>query len=327
MTAGAGDYPAGWQQVMPRGGAEVRHGYTLDHLHVLAKIAVDRAWSRAAGYAERLEAAWYGIVEHLSAAGSPPQSWDLIDAGRSAVDQVIRADLRQNGIRLRDPYEGRESARNYWRYWWHQAAPAPSCENRVVERHALGQIWPLLSERHRQALTALAACEDYRLAAASMGITVGTFQVHVSKARKAFLAYWHEGEQPSGVWGTDRRRGNNQAPGERGTAPRRPATRAVTRRRGRPGRPLVHGTASAYTNHGCRCVSCTQAQTLKAAERRRAAGIQPRKRVTDAQRAEAARLRGEGRSWRAIGTALGISDVSAIRAVNGRAPVPVRRSA
>jgi DNA-directed RNA polymerase specialized sigma24 family protein len=272
MTVTAEGHPAAWRPVTMHGGTEVRHGYTLDHLHVLAKMAVNRAWSRAADYVERLEAAWFGVAEHLSAAASRPQSWDLIHAGRVAVDQMIDADLRQHGTRLRDPYEGPESARNYWRYWWDQAVPAPSCENRVVERQALRQIWPLLSARHREALAALAAYQDYQLAAASMGITTGTFQVHISRARRAFLAYWHEGEKPSRTWGTDRRRGNNRDPGERPARKRRPATRAVARRRGRPERELVHGCATTYTNHGCRCGPCTRAVTAKAAEYRRASG-------------------------------------------------------
>ncbi len=193
MTVTAGDYPAAWRPVTMHGGTEVRHGYTLDHLHALAKVAVNRAWSRAADYGERLEAAWYGIAEHLCATASPPRPWDLIKAGTDAVDHMIADDLRQHGTRLGDPYEGPESARNYWRFWWDQAVPAPSCESRVVERQALRQIWPLLPARHRQALTALAAYGDYRLAAASMGITAGTFGVHISRARRVFLAHWHEG--------------------------------------------------------------------------------------------------------------------------------------
>jgi DNA-directed RNA polymerase specialized sigma24 family protein len=308
-----------------RGAAEVRHGYTLDHLHALAKIAVRRAWSRAADYTDRLDTAWYGITEHLCAAASPPQPWDLIEAGRSAVDQMIKDDLRQHGARRRDPYEGAQSARNYWRFWWDQATPVPSCENQVVDRHAFRQIWPLLSARHRQALAALAAYEDYPRAAAAMGITTGTFQVHISRARRAFLAHWHEGEKPSRVWGTDRRARATRTPGEQSSGRRRPPTRPVKRRRGRPEHQLVHGRASTYTNHGCRCASCTQAATVRAAAYRRARGARPRSLLTDAHRAEATRLRQAGRTWREIGIALDISQTSAIRAVNGRAPARPRR--
>jgi hypothetical protein len=85
MTVTAGDYPAAWRPVTMPGTAEVRHGYTLDHLHVLAKLAVSRAWSRAANYVERLEAAWYGITEHLCAAAAPPQSWARIEGNLSSL--------------------------------------------------------------------------------------------------------------------------------------------------------------------------------------------------------------------------------------------------
>lgn len=318
MTSRAGPRAA-WRQAAPRGTAIVRHGFSVDHLHVLAKMAVNRAWSQAADYPDRIEAAWSGICEHLCAVADPPQPWDLIHAGRAAVDQMAKDELRHHGTRHRDAYEGPGSARNFLRYWWDQGVPAASCENRVVDAVALQQIWPRLSARHREALTALAAFEDYRAAAASMGITPGTFKVHISKARQAFLAMWHEGEQPSRVWGTDRRRGNNKQPGDR-AAKRRPATRAVARRAGRPQTARVHGRASTYTNHRCRCIPCTQAATAEATRARRALGIQPRKVLTNGDRAEAARLRKAGKTWREIGEILGFSEATAIRAVNGREP-------
>jgi hypothetical protein len=317
MTSQTGACGA-WRQATPRGDAIVRHGFSLEHLHVLAKMAVNSAFSRAADYPDRLEAAWFGICEHLCAAPDPPQSRELIHAGRAAVDQVTRDELRHHGTRNRDPYEGSRSASSFQRYWWDQARPAPSCENRVVDVVAMRQIWPRLSARHRQALAALAAFEDYQAAAASMGITVGTFNVHISKARKAFLVLWHEGEPPSRVWGTDRRRGNNSQPRERATAKRRPASRAVTRRAGRPETARTHGRATTYTNHQCRCIPCTQAAADEATRKRRARGIEPRKVITDTHRARAAELRHQGKPWREIGEILGFSQATVTRAVNGR---------
>jgi hypothetical protein len=293
---------------------EVLHGYTLGNLHSLAKMAVNWSRSRAADYADRLDTAQYGVSEYLCAAGTPPRPWDLIHAGADAVDRMIAGELRQHGNRYRDAYNGPESAPGYWRFWWDQAVPAPSCENKVVDKVALGQIWPRLRERHREALAALAAFGDYQLAAKSMGIAPGTFNVHVSHARKAFLALWHEGEEPSRPWGTDRRR--DAGPG----GPKRPATKAVTRRAGRPVHELVHGRASTYANHACRCAPCTEAATAKARESRRANGTQVRKTVTAEQKAQAAALRAEGRTWAQVGAALGVSGVTAIRAVNGREP-------
>jgi len=170
-----------------------------------------------------------------------------------------------------------------------------------------------------RALAALATWEDYDLAAEAMGITRGTFGVHIARARREFLALWHEHEQPSRTWGTDRRRGNEGA--RAATPPHRAAARAVNRRKGRgPERELVHGRASTYTNHGCRCPDCTRAATEQAAAGRRAAGVQPRNLLTPERRARAAQLRAEGRTWREVGDALGVSQASAIRAVNGRDP-------
>jgi hypothetical protein len=304
-------------------GTEVLHGYTLDRLQALARIAAGTAWSQAADYDSRLENAWYGIAAHLAAASEPPLPRDLVEAGRTEIDGTASADARQHG-RARparrhpgDRY-GDGLAPRFRTFWWDQSLPVPSCENRVVERLALAQIWPRLSQRHREALAALAALEDYDLAAAAMGITRGTFNVHVSRARREFLALWHEHEQPSRPWGTDRRRGNGGRPA---AAPRhRAAARAVNRRQGRPEREITHGRASTYTNHGCRCPGCTRAATGQATASRRAAGMQPRNLVTPERRAAAARLRAEGLSWRKVGEALGMSQASAIRAVNGRAP-------
>jgi DNA-binding CsgD family transcriptional regulator len=302
---------------------EVMHGFTLGRLHALARIAAGTAWSQAADYDSRLEDAWYGVAAHLAAAARPPAPRDLVDAGRREVDSTVSAGARQHGQahpERRAPGDryGDGLAPRFRTFWWDQSLPVPSCESRVVERLALAQIWPRLSQRHREALAALAASEDYDLAAAAMGVTRGTFNVHVSRARKEFLALWHEHEQPSRAWGTDRRRGNS---GSRAALPRhRAAARAINRRQGRPEHEAVHGRASTYTSHGCRCPRCTRAATEQAAASRRAAGVQPRNLVTPERKARAQQLRAEGLSWRKIGETLGISEASAIRAVNGSAP-------
>jgi hypothetical protein len=38
---------------------------------------------------------------------------------------------------------------------------------------------------------------------------VSTYQSHLSEARRAFYALWHEGEQPSRLWAHDFRGGQN----------------------------------------------------------------------------------------------------------------------
>jgi DNA-directed RNA polymerase specialized sigma24 family protein len=252
----------------------VLHGYTLTDIHNISRYVVRyNRWYNAADIQDRFDAAWHAIVEHLLAADEKPTDRDLFHAGRTATDREMRQSQQAHGYNYHQPGTGTRP--NFERYWFTTAAPTPSPENRVVEREALGQIWPNLTPRQQEALTALAATGDYRLAAEALDITQGTLHVLLSKARKRFLACWHEGEEPSKPWGTDRRIGDRAA-----TAPaktkRRAATRAAARRTGRPTRELVHGRASTYTNHACRCVPCTQAATDKARERNRAKGATPR---------------------------------------------------
>lgn len=75
----------------------------------------------------------------------------------------------------------------------------------MAERVALEQIWPRLRPMHREVLAALAAHDDYGLAAASLGKSRKTFTTQISTARHEFLRLWHEGEAPSRPWGQDKR--------------------------------------------------------------------------------------------------------------------------
>lgn len=311
----------GWITV--RGTATLHHGYTLDHLHHLARRAVSASMARAMDYTDRLEAAWSGVVEHLYSSEERPSALALIQAGEAAITRMIRAEHRHHGYAGRDSYAGPESALNFQRYWW--TTPTPSPESRVVDTVSLWQIWDRLSDKQREVLATLAALGDYQAAATRLGITVGTFQVHVSRARRAFFELWHEGEEPSRVWGTDRRVGRRDA-----TAPaktkRRSATRAVTRRTGRPKTEPVHGKASTYNNHGCRCTPCTAAATAKARERSRANGAKPRRRLTVTELDDVRRRNDAGEPLRAIAADLGFTDSYLSRLLSGKlqpAPDPL----
>jgi hypothetical protein len=193
--------------VIPLGAVEVRHGYSLDHLHRIARRAVSSSLRTAMDYADRLDAAWHAIVEHLYDSEQLPSSLELIQVGRLAIEDLVRDRCRAHGYRRRNVYAGRGSAPHFQRYWWLATQRAAAPEGRIVEREALRQIWPRLSATHRQVLLALATHGDYQLAAVSLGKTYGTYCVHVANARKAFLRLWHEGEAPSRTWGTDRRVG------------------------------------------------------------------------------------------------------------------------
>jgi DNA-directed RNA polymerase specialized sigma24 family protein len=281
------------------------HGYTLHDLHHLARHAVhtDR-WHRAGDIEDRFDAAWHAIVEQLLTAKEPPTRNDLLWAGRQGCDDEVRQQQRAHGYNHHLPGTGTRP--RFESYWFTASAHTHSPENGVVERHALRQIWPRLTPRQRQALTALAACGDYQLAAAHLGVTEGTFQVLISRARRRFLQLWHEGERPSRMWGTDRRVGSRTA-GVPAATKRRAATRAVVRRTGRPVRELVHGRASTYTNHECRCGPCTQAATDAAREKGRRNGAKPRRRVTVSQLADIRARHENGETIKAIAADVGFS--------------------
>jgi hypothetical protein len=186
------------------GNAELRHGYTLSQVSALSVVAVKRElWHQVADFDERLQIAWYAIVEHIYTADEPPQVRDVILAGFRAISGEVEKTRRFYGLDAKDRYAG--TTAGFERYWWFAGQAAPSPEGKVTERVALAQIWPRLRPLHQQVLAALAAYDDYELAAKSLGKSRKTFTTQVGQARRAFLALWHEGEAPSRPWGVDRR--------------------------------------------------------------------------------------------------------------------------
>jgi hypothetical protein len=180
---------------------ELRHGYTLADLDRLARVAITRdrsaGWSAAGDYDGRFETAWDAIAHHLCATQDAPEPHDLIRAALHALRSDSKAHLRHHGVH--------NNERSFGIFWSEIAGATPSCERKVVERTTLTQIWPQLTPYQQRALLALAALGDYQAAADALGEDYRTFAAKVSKARRAFLALWHEGEQPSRPWGNDRR--------------------------------------------------------------------------------------------------------------------------
>jgi hypothetical protein len=182
----------------------LRHGYTLSQVSELSLVVVRRQrWHQAADFDERLEVAWSAIIEHIYTCDEPPLPGEVIRAGWQAIGTHVDKGHQFHGLDTHDRYAGITGG--FERYWWYAARPAGSPEERVAERVALAQIWPRLRPVHREVLAALAACDDYGLAAESLGKSRKTFAQQVSTARREFLALWHEGESPSRPWGTDRR--------------------------------------------------------------------------------------------------------------------------
>lgn len=184
--------------------AEVAHGYTLCSLDRLSRIAARRTFGGHISYTDRYWLAYSAMSEHLLAAEGPPTSRDLLArASRAIVDHQVD-DAHHHGWSQKK----KTTQVNYLRYWDWAAGVVRSHEPRIVERVALAQIWPRLREVDRQTLTALAATGDRQTAAQSLGITPAAFKRRLQNARKAFLRWWHEGEQPShSPWRHDRRKG------------------------------------------------------------------------------------------------------------------------
>lgn len=291
----------------------IRHGYNLADLNRLARWAIWRVVGSMLDVRTRYEVAWSAIAEALYIApdDQPPAPDDLVRAGQNAIAGHVREEMHHHG---RDRHNGGAPMPRFASYWEGMRLRVGGPEHVVVERTALWQIWPRLTDRQRQVLLALAAHEDYQAAAQALDANPGTFNVNVSHARKRFLELWHEGEEPSRVWGTDRRVGSRTA-AEPPSRERRPATRAVARRNGRPTVDLVHGRASTYTNRGCRCEPCTQAATDKARADRRAKGARARRLITDADLAVARERRAAGETLTAIASDLGFANGALSRAL------------
>lgn len=211
--------------VIPGGPGDLRHGYTLADLDRIARSATSHVGTMASDYTDRLHTAWSAIVEHLYAADHPPAEHDLWHTGRHAIWGEIRSSRRFQGAPVKDLSAGSGEMPSFRRFWWDYASAVPSPEARIVERHALAQIWPQLTDRERQAVLAFAANGSVQAAAEALQITTGAMNSRLQNARRRFLAWWHEGETPSRKWRMD----------------------SGPRRTGQPLKPC--GTPSAYIRH------------------------------------------------------------------------------
>lgn len=183
--------------------AAALYGYGLADIDRLTRLALraDR-WYAAGDMDERFDTARHAIIDALLDAQDAPSRSDLIGAALRASDAAVREHMRTHG---RDGAHGGRPMPAFHRFWEHAPHRGASPETRVVEVHALTQIWPRLTQAEQRALVALAQTDDYRLAAQMLGMRYGTFTTVLSDARRRFLRLWHEGEEPSGVWRTDRR--------------------------------------------------------------------------------------------------------------------------
>ena len=179
----------------------LRFGYTLTELDDIAATAAATVHHRSHLNRDiRVQAAWEAITTHLYATDQAPTRHTLLTLAWTAIRHEARADCAFRGWQ---PGYHATTRPGFERYWALAANPHPSPEAAVVDRLALAQIWPRLRPRHRQLLLALAAHDDYTQAAQAVGLKYHSYLSALSRARRAFLALWHEHETPSRPWGHD----------------------------------------------------------------------------------------------------------------------------
>lgn len=185
----------------------VRHGYTVDDIHTIARQAVftDKSGLRFL-IDERIDAAQFTITVLLHESVRAPTRPELVRAGWHGSTRYIEDEMRHHGVT-----RGGGHIRGSYARYWTPAADIPLAD-RVVDRVALYQIWQCLTERDRSAVAALASESSRVLAARSIGLPAAAFASRLKRARKAFLELWHEGETPSPVWA----RGSSLGPGRGG---------------------------------------------------------------------------------------------------------------
>lgn len=192
-----------------------RHGYTLDAIHHIARLAVHTVGAMGIDWHDRYDIAYSAIAETLYASEQSPQRHELVRAGQLAIYDTI-SDYRHHHGYYKHKTIGSDagpgSSPNFAKFW---ATGSATPVEVLVDRLTVQQILPNLTARQRDALGALAALDDYRAAAHHLGIAPQTYRSLLGRARKEFFALWHEGEVPSKPWGTDRRVGRYDTETER----------------------------------------------------------------------------------------------------------------
>src|SRR5262249_44866748 len=127
----------------------LQHGYSTEDIDRIAERAV--RWHRpTAGFdkSDRVETAWFAIVEHLYTATAAPSEPELVHAAVSGLDRLSLADSQTRGFdrgqgRAGGPY----SARGFVRYWVTPSEHTcdPGFVTALTDSIALGQIFAHLS--------------------------------------------------------------------------------------------------------------------------------------------------------------------------------------
>lgn len=178
----------------------------MRHLDDIAKRAARSNWFNGADYTDLYHSAWSAVIDLYYTRDTTPTRHELATEARAGIWRFARDQRRTYGYLDRDPWNGLGSAPRFAAYWGTTSTPHSPFEDRVLEELALAAVWPRLSDRDRQVLTAQATHEDNRAAAAALGYATGSYSVYLAQARRAFLALWHDWETPRRITGYISRR-------------------------------------------------------------------------------------------------------------------------
>lgn len=177
-------------------------GHTVRDLDRAARTAVVAARTAMDSHTA-YDLAWEGIVLCLAETDQAPTHAYLVTAGWRAIYAEIRQGNRMRGIPETDRGYDLVNTPRFAQYWTRRCAP--SHEEGIVERLALGQVLPTLSDTQMRGLAALASTGDYQAAADLLGIDYRALVARIGYARKRFVDSWFEHETPPKRRHTDRR--------------------------------------------------------------------------------------------------------------------------
>lgn len=185
----------------PQADQALRHGYTVIGVnHLAAQVVHHLRWVRYFDHDECLSAAHYAIIEYLYTCQDAPDEAVLIGVGMRAASRLRATELTQHGLRNRTGTTGPR----FEVYWQFATAPARPADEDATERMTFWQIWHALDPGHRGIFTARAGSASPTEAAQRLGVSRPVYHDQIRRARRQFLALWHQGETPSQVWRLDR---------------------------------------------------------------------------------------------------------------------------
>ena len=173
----------------------IAHGYTAAAAARIAHVAATHR--PGTDLEERHAIALCAIVAELRAAAADPGTLHLIRAAEKAVNRERGRDASSRGRNVNPNYD-RTHLVGFVRY----ATPGARTplDEAVAERVACRQIMAALTDRQRQVLLTLAACDgDPKAAARILVVHRVTVACILRNVRDRFLPLWHEHETPPAI--------------------------------------------------------------------------------------------------------------------------------